>query len=413
MTNTPAWWQFLSDVRHMPPARMVLIGAIALVLPLGVSAAAFQHLLTVNGPTDCRESAWVSESASTRLYCAETLAGRQTLGDLREAIELASSIPANSGLTENRDRLVERWSKEILRMGEESFQAGDLEAALAAARSIPMSSRTYGAAVEQVAQWQRTWEKAEIIYTDAQRYIERQDWFGTIETGRKLLALGNRYWATTRYQELMQNMQLARENQNANRTKKAQAKPSPKPNDMLASWQRRQQDTMNSHMDRAYALANRGDTDSLRAAVAEAQMVFFDTPRYEEAQQAIDRWQRRIESLEDRPYLQRAAELASQGNADGLRAAINEASMIAPGRALYGEARDRMAQWEQRIQELRRDRRAPAAPPPIVESPGPTLPPLAPLPTRPLPTGLERPRPVPVNAPAAPSVAPSPAATTP
>ena len=63
---------------------------------------------------------------------------------------------------------------------------------------------------------------------------------------------------------------------------------------------------------------------------------------YARAQTLISDWTRQIQIAEDQPLLDDAKDLAFEGS---LTAAINLASQISPGRALYTEAQRAIAIW--------------------------------------------------------------------
>lgn len=92
-------------------------------------------------------------------------------------------------------------------------------------------------------------------------------------------------------------------------------------------------------LDEARALASQGKR---REAIASAEKIRSGRALYDEAQTAIRNWRTEIEIAEDRPILNEAYELAEQGS---LSAAIDVASQIGRGRALYSEARSAIAQW--------------------------------------------------------------------
>lgn len=83
--------------------------------------------------------------------------------------------------------------------------------------------------------------------------------------------------------------------------------------------------------------------DKLREAIEVAKQIQDDRALYEQAQAMIQDWTRTIQIEEDSPILERAKSLAYQGS---LTEAINVAAQIAPGRALYGEARNAIDLWE-------------------------------------------------------------------
>ena len=109
----------------------------------------------------------------------------------------------------------------------------------------------------------------------------------------------------------------------------------------IAEWQDRIEIIEDQPIiDRAQKLASRG---KLREAIAQAEKVAKDRALYKPAQAAISKWTTEAETIEDRPILIRAESLAAIGH---FSAAIDVAYQIAPGRALYGEARTSIAIWE-------------------------------------------------------------------
>ena len=117
---------------------------------------------------------------------------------------------------------------------------------------------------------------------------------------------------------------------------------------LVANWELEIQDI--AYLERARQLAQPGGTGDLSAAIAEARQIPSSNPRGREAQDAIDGWTATIQTIEDRPYLNRAEQLASSGDIPSLQRAINEASRIGAGRALYDQADQLIRDWTARIQ---------------------------------------------------------------
>ena len=90
----------------------------------------------------------------------------------------------------------------------------------------------------------------------------------------------------------------------------------------------------------AEQLADAGD---LEAAIAQASKIEEGRALHDDAKVAIKGWVDTIQIAEDRPLLARAESLAARGS---LTAAIEMASQIWPGRALYEEAITSIAIWE-------------------------------------------------------------------
>ncbi|MBD2123384.1 hypothetical protein [Trichocoleus sp. FACHB-262] len=108
----------------------------------------------------------------------------------------------------------------------------------------------------------------------------------------------------------------------------------------IATWKRQIQVVEDQPLlDQARTLANQGN---LGKAIEVAGQIRSGRALYQEAQDAIYDWAAQIQIAEDRPVLNEAYGLASQGN---LSQAINVAAQISYGRALYGEAQGAIANW--------------------------------------------------------------------
>ncbi|WP_430683032.1 hypothetical protein [Leptolyngbya sp. AN02str] len=101
---------------------------------------------------------------------------------------------------------------------------------------------------------------------------------------------------------------------------------------------------------RAYELAQPGSIVDIQAAIAAAQRVPQHRALWREAQNAIDVWVAQIQTIEDRPVLNRARQYAEQGN---LNRAIREARLIEPNRALSTEAQSLLNTWQAELNRIR------------------------------------------------------------
>lgn len=98
---------------------------------------------------------------------------------------------------------------------------------------------------------------------------------------------------------------------------------------------------------RAQQLADNGDKTSLESAIAEAKKIATGRALRIDAQTKIAQWTKQIQVLEDQPLYSKALELASKGK---LRDAIKAARKIQPGRALHSQAQLSIKEWSTRIQ---------------------------------------------------------------
>ena len=360
------------------------IGSLLLLLPVGVGSMAVRELLLLPTLPRCWSVAQNSNSGSSRIYCAEILANKQTVEDLRRAIQLANQVDADDPLRDKSDRLIEQWIQDILRLGESEFQAGSLDRARDIAKRVPFNVATYATAESKIKEWEEIWAKAEKLYSDVETEIDQENWFAAMTTARMLLTVGNQYWATTQYQALMRLLQSSRESEATARRSPSPANQAGGLNDLIRQWETEQATTNAGRLKTAQELAQGGRVEDLRAAVDAAEQVLYGTPQYDQAQSLINTWRRQIEALEDRPRLARATELARQGDVRSLEAAIDEVNQITWGRSLHEEARAQADRWRQQVHELRLqeqeemlrqlDRSASAPPPPL---PAP-LPPVIP-----------------------------------
>lgn len=413
-------------------------------------------LLKLPSSPNCPAIFWPMASASVRLHCAQVAANKQTVDDLLEAMALVKALPNNHPLREEINRFLEQWSLDILNLGESAFQAGKLEEAITIARKIPQDVANQSVE-KQIERWQSVWSEAEAIYQSAEAQLPGQHWHQAFMNAVRLLNLSNEYWATTKYEELKNRIETARED--ASKLAKAQdlaktgrvanllaaiklaesigansyiyqdaqdaipefgqkmldlaqaalerrdaseavaiaeqipestklqaeAKdfitlaeawqsawigsipsleaaiviaqkiPTDRPlynkaQELITTWQLEIEDV--AHLDRARDFAQQGTVADLTAAIVEAQLIADTNPRSSEAKQEVNRWRRQVETIEDRPVLDRAENLAILEDATSLQAAINEASQISSGRALYREAQSKIWNWTRKIQQF-------------------------------------------------------------
>ena len=347
-----------TQVRKLPV--QLWIGLIIL-LPLGTGVLGV-WLLSKMDDVEC-QTVWLSPLAteSTRLYCAQITADRQTATDLAEAIKLADSISLSHPLRQDGDRLIQQWSNRLLELGDMAFQNGKLDDAIIMLQSIPDGTPLYASTTQQIEQWRETWKQAEDIVQKVQDAIAADNLLIAFAEARTLLKINNEYWRTTRFQDVVNQIQTAKESKiaqaAADRKKGIANAPFEKmrpltTDELMSGWQKEQDQEAAIHLQKARSLAATDEVSRLRDAIAEAQMVLSGSAQYTQAQQLIKDWSTQIETAEDRPSLNRATALARKGGIDSLEAAITEANRIYFGRALYREAQANIDQWSAQVRQL-------------------------------------------------------------
>ena len=347
-----------TQVRKLPV--QLWIGLIIL-LPLGTGVLGV-WLLSKMDDVEC-QTVWLSPLAteSTRLYCAQVTADRQTATDLAEAIKLADSISLSHPLRQDGDRLIQQWSNRLLELGDMAFQNGKLDDAIIMLQSIPDGTPLYASTTQQIEQWRETWKQAEDIVQKVQDAIAADNLLIAFAEARTLLKINNEYWRTTRFQDVVNQIQTAKESKiaqaAADRKKGIANTPFEKmrpltTDELMSGWQKEQDQEAAIHLQKARSLAATDEVSRLRDAIAEAQMVLSGSAQYTQAQQLIKDWSTQIETAEDRPSLNRATALARKGGIASLEAAITEANRIYFGRALYREAQANIDQWSAQVRQL-------------------------------------------------------------
>jgi hypothetical protein len=435
----------------------VLWGALLALVPGTIGFMAMAILFKLPSAPNCPAIFWPLASASVRVHCAQVAASKQTTDDLLQAIALVKQLPANHPLRPEIDRMLEEWSLEILKIADVSFQEGKLDQAIASAQKIPKDLPAYNKVEEKIAKWRSIWARGEEIYRESEDAMRQAHWHDAFMAASKLLRVDNKFWETTKYQQLnnvitktredgdklakadglaksgniddllaaiklaesiaadsyvyqkaqetiplfgRQMLEIAERKLNkrdadeaisiaqqipANaglqteaedfiaiadaqrnawvgtvsglETAIAQARQIdqnravyPKAQQLIASWQLEIQDV--GRLEKARLLATQGTVPDLTSAIAEAQLVPTGNPRSSEARQEINRWASQVQTIEDRPFLDRADQLALLQDPGSLQAAIAEASRIRRGRALYSEAREKIAAWTASIQRV-------------------------------------------------------------
>lgn len=431
--------------------------AVSLMLSVGMGFVAISSLLNLTSQSNCSKIFWPTASANDRFFCAQEAASKRTADDLLRAIELVNALPPDHPLRPRINGQIDRWSQDILRLGNASFQEGKLEEAIAIARKIPQNVPAYPTVQKQIEKWQSIWSDAEKTYRTAEDYLRQEEWAQAFRQATLLLDSGNTFWESAKYEELTKvieatkaegnklvkarntaseggldnlvtaiklaqgigqnsylyqsanktiaefskkimaiaqkrlqagdwqqaaaianqipdsanlNEQVQDFNQLANATSQAltgsvdglskaieiaQKLNAGRPlykqaQDSVGRWQQEMADV--KVLELASRLAAPGGVKDLRAAIAQLQTVPESNPRRAEVRSQISRLSRQIELLEDSPFMQRANDLANTGDPNSLEAAVAQASRIAQGRALYGEAQGKIQAWIERRQRL-------------------------------------------------------------
>lgn len=300
---------------------------------------------------------------------SETLAEARALGDQRsianllDAIELLEDIEEESFLYGQARRLiVELWDT-MIALGKAALDSGNVDDVVKIANRLPPDVG-YQAQADDL-------RSLAIAVTQARRgtvadleaaILQTSDFPSSRPLYGKAQELARRWQTEIRD---VQRLSLARllaapGTPDAYREAIAEAELIPRSNPRgdearaaITTWQNEIYTVEDRpYLERAEQIARQGDILSLQAAILEAQRIGADRPLYDEANRLIQSWTRRVERIQDQPILFEANQLAQSGN---LPQAIATAQRISSGRALYNEAQTNIQQWQsqinQRVQE--------------------------------------------------------------
>ncbi|PSB22339.1 chromosome segregation ATPase [filamentous cyanobacterium CCP2] len=245
---------------------------------------------------------------SNKLSNAKDIASQGGLSNLLQAVKLAEEVKPNSPLYAKAQQQIAEIGQSMIDLAQETLDQRDYMAALNILEQIP----------DQPGLQNKI--KDFKILAEAQA----QAWNGTPDDIQGAIA---------RAQKIGRDRPLYSRAQQ-----------------LISRWRLEIQDVQRLAI--ARQVAQGGTTSDLRAAIAEAQLIPASNPRGDEAQQAIDEWTTTIQTVEDRPYLTRAEQIAQRGDIASLQAAIDEASNVGQGRALYAEAREQIGSWRSQIQRI-------------------------------------------------------------
>ncbi|MBP0030936.1 hypothetical protein [Roseofilum sp. Guam] len=239
---------------------------------------------------------------------AEDLAEFGTVEDLLKAIELMEKVEKSSYLYGEAQNLIRKTGRQMMEVAEEQLEEQDAQGAIAIVQRIPAA-----------AQMEKQVEDFTVLAK-----AHQSTWSNTVSglekgiTQAKQIDIKRPLYGKAQY--------------------------------LISRWEREIEDV--ARLEKARNMARGGGVDDLAKAVAEVSLISSNNPRYQEASTLLNTWNTEIQTIEDRPYLNRAESLAIGGTLEDLRSAIQEASMISPGRTLYTQAQEKVDRWQDQVERI-------------------------------------------------------------
>ncbi len=303
---------------------------------------------------------FTEKEAWQQLQEARDLAKSNTLEEIRKAIALTIQINPNTFVKAQALEEQSRWSRTLLEIGAKSFYSGNFAGVMSMLESIPVNSPQYLEAQDwiRLAHAAKTAKENNILaLVDAlaaarqippkspiRRLASKQavTWQSQLQDQVKL-----QYATLAASFEQRMGFQIAIDQAQ----KIAPGRPQRVfAQTLIAQWRKEiQQIEDRNNLTEAQQLAERETIEPLKAAVEIASQIQLGQPLRLPAQGAIAKWNRQIQTLEDRPILELADTFAQRQD---WMTAISTAQQIRPDRALYPEAQRAIDQWVAQVQIL-------------------------------------------------------------
>ena len=325
--------------------------AVSLLMSVGMGFVAISSLLNLTSQSNCSKIFWPTASANDRFFCAQEAASKRTADDLLRAIELVNALPQDHPLRSRINGEIDRWSQDILRLGNSSFQEGKLDEAIAIARKVPQDVPAYAAVQQQIEKWQSTWSDAEKLYRTAEDHLRQEEWGLAFRQATLLLDSGNTFWESTKYEELTKVIQATKAE--GNKLVKARNTASEGGLDNLVTGIKLAQGIdQKSYL---YQAANKliAEFSKKVMAIAQKRLLSGDWQQAMSIANKIPEAANLKEQVQDFNELAQATAQALTGSVDGLSKAIDLAQKLKDDRPLYKQAQDLVGRWQQEMADVK------------------------------------------------------------
>lgn len=259
----------------------------------------------------------LEQQARKTLAEAVKLAQTGQPGPMGTAIALVSRVDQSTHTWKELQPKLHQWSDALLSFGFQQWQQGNLDQAIAAAQRVLLNPA---------------------LAEEAQNLVR-------LSQARRLAWLGYTTWEPTpkHLVSLMEAIAAAQKIPTSSRFyQDAQAG--------LKHWQAQLEDLQTLQV--AQMSAALGQPATLKLAIAQAKGIAADSPRRLQTQTLVAHWSQEIERKEDAPILAVARRMAQPATIPALKAAIEQAKLVSYKRALAPEANTLIAGWTAQIQTI-------------------------------------------------------------
>lgn len=155
-------------------------------------ATALQWLSSLPPTPNCKQIA-ATLSEAEQLECADKLAQKGNLKDIKAALEIARKWDEGHPLYPRVSLLSDEWSRSILRLARQELDKGNLKEAISLAKQVPEASSIQPESQRLIKRWEANWEEGAEALENARTAIKKQQWTEATLQVRALSQL-DAYW---------------------------------------------------------------------------------------------------------------------------------------------------------------------------------------------------------------------------
>jgi hypothetical protein len=258
----------------------------------------------------------VERQARQTLTQAQKLARSGKPEEVGAAIVAAQRVPNGTFASAEAVTSLKIWSQQLLAQGQRKWEEGNRKAAIAMLKLPPIPN-----AIPEVKDLDRFGQAYNLIDTSQSTWLPT---LGQVWNTMEAISAVEQVKADSQFHETAQGY--------------------------IKDWKVQLKDLV--QLQYASLTASLGPHSALQLAVEQAKLISPGHPRRLQAQTLVAYWNQEVESLEDRPLIARAREMAKSGKIDDLRFAMTEAGRVSSGRKLRGEAQDLIFTWQSQIEVI-------------------------------------------------------------
>lgn len=166
---------------------------ITIVVSWVTGATALQWLSSLPPSPNCKQIA-ATLSEAEQLECADQLARKGNVKDVKAALAIADKWDAEHPLYPRVSLLSDEWSRSMLGLARQEIAKGNLKEAISLAKEVPAASSIQPESKRLIKRWEANWELGEESLENARKAIKKQDWTQAALQVRSLVQLGDGYW---------------------------------------------------------------------------------------------------------------------------------------------------------------------------------------------------------------------------